>query len=297
MKTDVYLYGMILATQSFLLKDGFLKPDEYSELKAMYRLPGGETGTCATVLSSLGLTVRMDGTHIGTNVAPVLRDFYKDKSVVLDSLNFDENYAGLQDYVIIGDDVRSPMGTFGEYYSNGEKRWNQPKEEDIMNCSVAAIDPYFEEGTQLAAEYCVKHGIPYVTIDCKYDSYLHRHAAVSVISGEGIHSNYPGRTREDIFADYQENTDGLTIITHGGNKFYYGRKGGEKKAFEPYKVNVVSTLGAGDTFKAGCTYALYRKMSDDELVSFASACSAVAISDFPLPLNPPTIEKVNKLIL
>ncbi len=296
MKTDVYLHGMILATTSFLLKDGFLRPDDYSEISMKYRLPGGETGTCATVLESLGLSVRMDGNHIGTNVAPVLKDFYKGKSVWLDSLFFDEEYEGLEDYVIIADDVRSPMGTFGSFYSNGEKRWNMPIENDIINCTTAAIDPYFGEATKMAAELCVKHGIPYVTIDCKYDSYLHQHAAVSVISGEGISSNYPGKTREDMFELYRENSDGLTIITAGSKPFSYGRRGGEKKQFTPFKVDVVSTLGAGDTFKAGCTYALNRGMEDDELVRFASACSAVAISAFPLPLNPPTLEKVNQLI-
>ena len=57
-----------------------------------------------------------------------------------------------------------------------------------------------------------------------------------------------------------------------------------------------STLGAGDTFKAGCVYGLLHGMSDDELVRFASACSAVAISRFPIQLNPPTLEEVEKLI-
>ena len=68
---DVYLFGQILGTHSFLLKDGFLKPDEYSEIKEQYFLPGGETGTAATVLNSLGVTVRIDGTWIGTEVAPI----------------------------------------------------------------------------------------------------------------------------------------------------------------------------------------------------------------------------------
>ena len=38
-----YLYGQILGTHSFYLKNGFLRPDEYSELDAVYFLPGGET--------------------------------------------------------------------------------------------------------------------------------------------------------------------------------------------------------------------------------------------------------------
>ena len=63
---DVYLFGQVLGTHSFLLKGGFLQPDEYSEIAEQYFLPGGETGTAATVLSSLGVSIRMDGNWIGT---------------------------------------------------------------------------------------------------------------------------------------------------------------------------------------------------------------------------------------
>lgn len=296
MQSDVYLFGMVLASTSFLLKGGFLKPDEYSEIKEKYRLPGGETGTCATVLASLGVNVRVDGNHIGYEIEPLLREFYKDKSVQLDSIYFDKNYKGLEDYIIVADDVRSPFGTFQEFYSSGRKQWNMPKEEDIAGCKAAAIDPYFEEASETAARYCVKHNKPYVTIDCRYDSYIHRNAAVSVISGEGIQTHYPGMTREELMPLFLENGNGLTIITHGGKRFYYGRKGQEVKSFEPFKVKVVSTLGAGDTFKAGCAYGLLKGMKDDDLVAFASACSAVAVTRFPIPLYPPTLEDVNKLL-
>ena len=99
-EADVYLFGQILGTHSFLLKDGFLKPDEYSEIKEQYFLPGGETGTAATVLNSLGVTVRIDGTWIGTEVAPMLRDFYAGTGVDLSSLTFSDD-TGVMDYVVI----------------------------------------------------------------------------------------------------------------------------------------------------------------------------------------------------
>ena len=95
---------------------------------------------------------------------------------------------------------------------------------------------------------------------------------------------------------FQENGNGLTIITNGGKEFCYGRKGGEIKSFQPYKVDVKSTLGAGDSFKAGCTYALAMGMNDDELVRFASACAAAAISRFPLQLDPPTVSETEKMM-
>jgi len=74
MSYDVYMHGQVLGTHIFLLKGEFVKPDEYSELRAKYFLPGGETGTAATVLASLGVSSKIDGTHIGTEVAPLLKE-------------------------------------------------------------------------------------------------------------------------------------------------------------------------------------------------------------------------------
>lgn len=299
-KPYIYLYGMIAISSSFLIEGGFLKPDIYSEIKEKYRFPGGETGTCATVLSSLGAEVKMDGNYIGYGAKRLITDFYKDKSVNLDSLHFDEELEVLEDYVIISDDIRTPMGMFGKFfskaYNSGNRPWNKPREEDIKNCTVAAIDPYFWEESELAVKYCIKHSKPYVTIDCEYESYFHRNSAVSVISGEGIINNYPDRTREELFPLFQENGGGLTIITNGGNSFVYGRKGEPMKTFEPYKVDVASTLGAGDSFKAGCAFALMKGFDDDELVRFAAACAATAISRYPLQLDPPKVDEINLLI-
>ena len=195
---DVYLFGQVLGTHSFLLKDGFLKPDEYSEIQEHYFLPGGETGTAATVLSSLGVSVRMDGTWIGTEVAPMLKAFYADKTVDLSSLHFTDDDPGVMDYVVIAGLVRSPMGRFQTLFSSGKRWWSVPREEDIMDCRAAAIDPYFRDESLQAAEICIRRGIPYVTIDCRHDSFLHQHSAVNVISHECTDSEYPGLAPEKV---------------------------------------------------------------------------------------------------
>ena len=293
---EVYLFGQILGTHSFLLKDGFLKPDEYSEISQKFFLPGGETGTAATVLSSLGISVRMDGTWIGTEVAPMLKDFYTDKSVDLSSLNFCADNPGVMDYVVISGLVRSPMGFFQTLFSSGKRWWNIPKEDDIRSSKVVAIDPFFGEESELAAKICIQYKIPYVTIDSRHDSFLHKHAAINVVSKECTSNGYQGMKPEEIMNLMQNEADGLTIITQGGREMLYARKGETIKRMKPFNVEVKSTLGAGDTFKAGCVYALLKGMTDDETVRFASACSAVAISRFPLPLNPPTLDEVNQLI-
>ena len=296
LQPEAYLFGQVLGTHSFLLKDGFLQPDEYAEISEQYFLPGGETGTAATVLDALGVSVRMDGTWIGTEVAPMLRAFYAGKRVDLTPLRFDETDRGVMDYVVIAGLVRSPMGRFQALFSSGRRWWNVPKEGDIAGCKVAAIDPFFGSESLLAAELCRRHDVPYVTIDSPHDSPLHRHAAVNVVSRECTAQHYVDMAPEDVMALMQRETDGLTILTQGGSDMLYGRKGGPLRRMKPFRVEVRSTLGAGDTFKAGCVYGLLHGMSDEELVRFASACSAVAISRFPLPLHPPTPEEVRELL-
>lgn len=293
---DVYMHGQILGTHSFYLRDGFIKPDEYSELKAKYFLPGGETGTAATVLSSLGVSVKLDGTHIGTEVAPMLKKFYENKTVDLESLYFDPNYEGLMDYVIVADLVRSPMGVFQTLYYNHETHWNMPKEEDIVKAKVCGIDPFFDECSEEAAKLCVKNNIPYVTIDSPHTSYLHKHAAINVVSKECLEQYYPGMKKEDVFWKLVSTTRGLVIITTGNDDMIYGRKHTGLHYMQVFPTNVKSTLGAGDTFKAGCIFGLLNGYNDTGIVRFASAASSVAISRYPLPLNPPTLYEIEALL-
>lgn len=295
-KADVYLFGQILGSHSFLLKNGFLQPDEYSEIDQHYFLPGGETGTAATVLASLGISVRMDGTWIGKEVAPMLKDFYKNKKVDLSLLHFMETEPGVMDYVVISGLVRSPMGSFQSLFSSGKRWWNIPSEKDIADCKVAAIDPFFGKESLKAAEICKNLNIPYVTIDSPHDSPLHKNAAINVVSKECTCAHYQGKSPEEIMKMMQAETDGFTIITQGAGDMLFARRGQEIQKMKPFAVKVKSTLGAGDTFKAGCVYGLLKGMKDDELVRFASAASAVAISRFPLPLNPPRLEEVKSLL-
>ena len=292
---DVYLFGQVLGTHSFLLRDGFLQPDEYAEIAEQYFLPGGETGTAATVLASLGVSVRMDGTWIGKEVAPMLKAYYADRSVDLSSMTFTDE-PGVMDYVVIADLVRSPMGRFQTLFATGKRWWSIPKEADIAGCKAAAVDPFFREESLLAAELCSRNKVPFVTIDSPHVSPLHRLAAVNVVSRECVAEYYAGMEPEAIMEKMQQETDGLTIITQGGGEMLYARKGEPVYRMKPFSVTVRSTLGAGDTFKAGCVYGLLNGMKDAELVRFASACSAIAISRFPLPLNPPKLDEVKTLI-
>lgn len=297
--STIYLYGMILASHSFMLEK-FPTPDHYSEISSHDVFVGGETGVCATILSGLGENVILDGNHMGRNVSPIVKGFFKDRSVDLSPLTFDDGYEGLEDYILISGDVRTPFGMFGKYFeegiNSGNRRWNTPKEEHILRSDVAAIDPFFREESKLAAKYCISHGKKYVTIDCEYDSYMHQNSEINIVSGEYTRSHYSGVDPYELIGHYIENSDGLTIITSGSGSIIYGRKGSPIKSFTPFKVDVISTLGAGDSFKAGCTYALTKGMDDDSIVEFASAVSGCAVSRYTMQVNPPSLNEITALI-
>ncbi|MDO5327959.1 MAG: carbohydrate kinase family protein, partial [Clostridia bacterium] len=232
----------------------------------------------------------------GTEVAPMLQAFYRDKQVDLSALHMWKDDPGVMDYVVIAGLARSPMGRFQALFSSGKRWWSIPQEKDIAGCRAAAIDPFFGNESLLAMEICRRHGIPYVTIDSPHDSPLHQHAAVNVVSKECTGQHYAGMQPEAVMERMMETAEGLTILTQGGGDMLYGRKGGAIHRMKPFSVEVKSTLGAGDTFKAGCVYGLLHEMPDEDLVRFASACSAVAISRFPLPLYPPRLEEVQAVI-
>jgi hypothetical protein len=289
---DIYLYGQILMTTSLLLEGEMPQLDGYGELKARYRLIGGETAVCAAVLDSLGCSVRMQGTWMGRSTRDGVFDYFKDKKVDMSLVTYDDTFDGLEDFVIIQGDTRTCLGTFGAFQSPEGYRWDKPTVDHLRGCRVAAIDPFFGQACEDVARLCVEAGIPYVTIDCMHDSYLATHAAINAISGESTRWHYPGETREDILARYMAHTDGLTLLTAGGGELLYGRKNGSIHRRKAYRVTPESTLGAGDTFKAGCTYALYMGMDDDQTAAFASACAAAAIMKFPIPLYPPTLKRI-----
>lgn len=293
---DIYLYGQILMTTSLLVSGGFPVPDSYSELQAKYRLTGGETGTCATVLDALGCTVRAEGTCLGRNTRDDVLRFYADKNVDLSLMDYDDSFDGLEDFVLIAGDARTCLGVFGAFEGDGKRRWSKPTIEHMKGCKVAAVDPYFLGEGERVASLCVEAGLPYVTIDCKHDSYLNRHSAINAVSNEYLRSVYGDADRRELIRRYTDESDGLVIFTLGSKSTLYSQKGHEVKEFTPFNVNVESTLGAGDTFKAGCTYALFKGMDNDATVKFASACAAAAIMRFPIPLNPPTLERIEAVM-
>ncbi len=295
-QADVYLYGMTLMTTSHRLIGDFPQRDNYGEIVESHRLPGGETGTCAVVLGSLGLSVRLDGNHQGYNTYSDLESYFASTSVSLELVTYDPDFEGLEDIVFVDQDSRTCFGRFGSFYAdNSLRRWNQPDEAAIRESSVAGVDPFFFEESTEAAHLCQKYGVDYATIDCRFESDVHAQSVVNVLSAEFLRSNYADWHIESLFAEYTRRTSGLVIFTFGAEDIWYGRDGRTVQQFRPFRVDVQSSLGAGDSFKAGVIYAVVNGMDDTTLVHFASATAATACMNYPIAENPPTLETISEV--
>ncbi|HEY1405807.1 MAG TPA: carbohydrate kinase family protein, partial [Spirochaetota bacterium] len=292
MTPDVYFYGMTVMSTIHKLVSAYPEADSYGEIEKTFLCPGGETMNAAILLSKLGLATKIGGPHWGRDTRDVLGSYADRYSIDATGIVYDDTFPGVKDLILVDDKHRTVFGYFAKYFSETVKRWNEPERGAIAKAALVAIDPFFGDSSLHAAEYCVEYGKPYVTIDCRHDSYLNTHCGANVVSREYRSQEYINISDEEAFRLFQESTEGLVIFTSGKNEILFARKGGAVQRFSPYLVEVKSTLGAGDTFRAGVVYGLSQKWDDARVVQFASALAAVVCTRLPIADNPPTLDEV-----
>jgi sugar/nucleoside kinase (ribokinase family) len=293
---DIYIYGMTVMSNIYLLAGPYPKADTYQEIHAGHHVPGGETGNSAIVLANLGHKVKIDGPYLGRDSKVGIESFCQRYAIDCSNMTYDEDFIGVKDVVLIGPDTRTVFGWFGQYFSDPIRRWTEPDYKAINHARVVGIDPYFPDSSDETARYCTETKKPYVAIDSTYDSVIHKGSSVMIISNEYINNTYPGMDHKELMQAYTDRSDGLVIFTFGSKDILYSRKSMPINTFHTYKVDVVSTLGAGDTFRAGALHGLFENYDDLGIVRFAAATAACVISRFPMALIPPTLEEIQNLI-
>ncbi|MFZ6027545.1 MAG: carbohydrate kinase family protein [Chloroflexota bacterium] len=294
---DVYLYGMTVLSNIHLLKGKYPPADTYQEISQSYLIPGGEGANAAIVLSHLGLRTQLDGTFLGADTARPLGDYLTARGVDISLLPCDETFPGWRDLVLCDGESRTVFGWFNAYFSDGSKRWTDPDENAIRTARMAAIDPFFPGASQRAAALCMQHEVPYVTIDCPYDGDMAQQARAVAVSREFLDNTYPGGDYAGLFERYRQACRGLLIFTFGSRELWFASPGGERQSLIPYKVEVVDTLAAGDSFRAGIVYGLLAGMDDRQTVRFASALAAIVCTRFPSVYQPPSLDEIQALMV
>lgn len=95
-----------------------------------------------------------------------------------------------------------------------------------------------------------------------------------------------------------EGVSSLVIIHYPEGGYALSAQGEEAKAasFSPDKKDIVSTVGAGDAFCAGCLYAIHQGYSLKEMLRFANACARFNLFSSTSTGGAPTLEKVNAFL-
>ena len=294
---NVYVYGMTVLSTIHLLKGNFPAPDAYREIQETFVMPGGEAANCAIVLSNLGVSVSLDGCYFGELTEKPLLRYLNERNIDCSKMTCEAGFDGWRDIVFCDGEHRTVFGWFVANLFGGQRLWTIPSEASIQESKCVALDPFFGEQSALVAELCRKHHRDYVTIDCHWDSPIAQHAKAIICSREFIDREYPQSNYEQLLDKYRETCEGLVIFTFGSKEILYSSPSlGHRLTFTPFNVNVVDTLAAGDTFRAGVVYGVLKKMRDDETVPFAAACAAVACTRFPSVRQPPGMEEIAELI-
>lgn len=109
------------------------------------------------------------------------------------------------------------------------------------------------------------------------------------ISTEDMATLYPGTAAEKLAADWIDGGTGLVVVTGGGDSVRGWTRSGIEVALVPPRVDVIDTVGAGDTFQAALLARLAQtggpgpisaiadldERSLRELLDFASRAAAV----------------------
>lgn len=66
------------------------------------------------------------------------------------------------------------------------------------------------------------------------------------------------------------------VLVKMGGRGVFWRDGDEEGFCEPFRVDAIDTVAAGDSFNAGLAFALAQKQSFQDAVCFAAACGALA---------------------
>lgn len=302
--SDVYCFGHVSTGTIVRIKGRFPAPDGYGEIVETLENHSGEATGSALVLARLGATVTLEGNWIGDT--PACRRtlaFLQSRGIDCAGLVVKPGYCGATEIVISDGASRTVFGRYGDLLFT-TPQWEPPSLTRLRATKVICVDPAFGETTLAVARAAKAANLPLVTCDARADSALHALADVNLISNELIHREYPEAAtsrpaREKLFADYLQRTSGLVVFTSGSQPLWYARGGqstSARKELAAFKVQVLDSAGAGDSFRGGVIYGLLRGWSDEQSLQFASAVAALVCTTTPGCVNPPTLDEVRAFL-
>lgn len=298
---DIYAFGHVSTGRILRLRDPFPAADGYGEVIEDLENHSGEATGSALVLAALGCSVRLEGNWIGDN-EPCRRtlEFLGSRGIDVSGLRVEPGYAGVQELVIADGHSRTVFGRYCDLLFTA-RQWDMPELERMRGAKLAIVDPAFGEATLRVARAAAELGIPLATCDTEPEGELARRSAILAVSNEYLRRAFPGtdvegEAREALFERYLRSCPGLVVFTSGSGAIRYGRATTETGTIEPFRVEVVDSAGAGDSFRGGLAWALLDRRTDRDAVRFAAAVAGLVCTTTPGCVHPPKREQVEALL-
>lgn len=314
----VYCYGMVASSTLHLLDTLYPQANGYAEIKSSQTNIAGEAVAGAWVLQRLGIRTKLDGRWLSdTPQSTLLLAMLSEQGIDVSRLEIKKDYRPVEEIVIADGHSRTVFAGYNHILFS-DRQWNAPIEEDVARASLVLLDPFLGKESQLCAEYCVKHRVPYITCDVEPTHYIAQHAFANLVSEEFLLREYNrilakaalpvASERQDNYAIvYQEflaQCPGWLMFTFGGHPLWYSLPTQPSEApkdrsihrFTPYAVQLVDSTGAGDSFRAGFAFGVLQGWTAEKLVASASATAGLVCETFPGVLNGPAQADVLRLM-
>lgn len=289
-----YCYGHISTGKLYRIKNSYPPPNGYGEIIDVSDNYCGEALGTSIVLNRLGISVELEGNWIGdTESGRRTYDFIRNEGIGNSGIIIKKGYQGVDEVVISDQNSRTVFGRY-ENLLFTKRQWEFPDEQKIVNSHIVCADSSFGEASLTVAKLATKNSIPFVGIDSTYDSEVCKLSDVLIVSEDFLKLEYAEEDYHKIFNEYQNKCPGLIVFTFGAEPLWYGKN--SKNKHKPFKVEVIETAGAGDSFRAGVMYGMLNNYSDEDMIKFAAAVSASVIQTYPGVVNFRGIDEVEAIL-
>ena len=263
---------------------------------------GGTVANSACVMSHLGLNV--------ASLSATGTDYYANKI-----LNDFKKFNVSQEFIDIIPDLEADMAVIilddsGEksliYVPAEEQETTKTQyEQALSQCRVVYTMPgnvtKFELFAQIAHQHQAQIAVdiePHIAdTKEKLDTIL-THSDIVFFNKDGFASCVGIEpTRENLIELCQHYQLHTLVVTRGGEgAIAVTVNQWESAEHAGYRVNIVDTTGAGDTFNASFVYALINHYSLEKALEFACACAAISVGYLGARGAIPTAEQVQQFI-
>ena len=174
----------------------------------------------------------------------------------------------------------------------------------ISECRVLLIDFYYEKASLKASKEAQKLGIP-VVLDAERvtpltDEILRNtsHVVASKNFALEFTASPQDRNPDKVLDDFSQKTIcPFIFITLGPDGVIgFDRKNNKKYSQNAFEIDVFDTTGAGDVFHGAFSLFLSRKYSIDDILKYASACSAIKCRELGGRKGIPTMNEVQDFL-